>query len=79
MQVLLTTSISFLNERFISSALSASALLSGFTNKEGEGLLPAVHLDHLDPVDNLVHQSDSLVSLAGGLDSQAPKLFADPG
>ena len=59
--------------------MSANSLLSGFTNKESEGLLPAVHLDHLDPVDNLVHQSDSLVSLAGGLNSQAPKLFADPG
>ena len=59
--------------------MSANSLLSGFPNKEREGLLPAVHLDHFDPVDNLVHQSDSLVSLAGGLDSEAPKLFANPG
>ena len=54
-------------------------LLSGLLDEEREWFLPAIHLDHFDPVDYLVHQPDSLVSLAGGLHPQATKLFADPG
>ena len=56
-----------------------TALLSGLVNQEREGFLPAIHLDHLDPLDNLVHQADSPVSLAGSLHPQTTKLLADPG
>ena len=82
MQVLRTTSISFLNERWISSdpsCLPKFPLLSGLINQERKWFLPAIHLDHFDPVDNLVHQADSLVSLASSLHSEPPELFAHPG
>ena len=36
-------------------------------------------LDHFDSIDYLVHQSDPLVSLTGGLNSQFAKLLTHPG
>ena len=48
-------------------------------NQFGKWLLPAVHFDNLHAIDNLTHQSDPLVSLAGCLHSQAAKLLSNPG
>ena len=52
--------------------------LAGLVHQPCEGLLPGVHLDHLHPVDDLVHQPDPLVCLAGGLHPQLGKLPTHP-
>ena len=43
-------------------------VLAGLVHHAGKRLLPRVHLDHLHPVDDLVHQSDPPVSLGGSFD-----------
>ena len=53
--------------------------LAGLMHQPCEGLLPGVHLDHLHPVDDLVHQSDPPVSLGGSFDPQFGKLSTHPG
>ena len=53
--------------------------LAGFVHQVSKRLLPGVHLDHLHPVDDLVHQSDPPVSLGGSFDPQFGKLSTHPG
>ena len=43
-------------------------LLARLVHQVSKRLLPGVHLDHLHPVDDLVHQSDPPVSLGGSFD-----------
>ena len=53
--------------------------LASLMHQPCEGLLPSVHLDHLHPVHNLVHQTDPSVSLASGSYPELSKLLAHPG
>ena len=61
------------------AAIKEENSLSGLLNQLSEGLLPGVHLDHLHPVHNLVHQPDPSVRLASGSHPELSKLLAHPG
>lgn len=45
-------------------------LLSSLRNQLGKGKLPGIHLDDLDAVDDLVHDSDTFVCLEGSFHSE---------
>ena len=54
-------------------------LLSCIMNMAGKRFLPSIHLDHLHPIHNLIHQPDPLVCLPSCSHPQLPKLFPHPG
>jgi hypothetical protein len=66
----------FLREHLITFNIQI-LLLSCFVDHLCERLLPAVHLDHLDPVDDLIHEPDPLVCPTRCLDSQLTKLLTN--
>ena len=53
-------------------------LLSWFMYQFWEWLFPTVHFDNFHAINNLIHQSYSLVSLTCSFHSQSSKLFSNP-
>ena len=56
----------------------AIILLSSLMHQACKGLLPGVHLDHLHPIHDLIHQPNALVCLPCSSDPQLAELFANP-
>ncbi len=54
-------------------------VLPDVLDEVGEGGLPGVHLDDLDPVDDLAHETDAHVRLVRCLHAQVPDLVPNPG
>ncbi len=54
-------------------------VLPDVLDEVGEGGLPGVHLDDLDAVDDLAHETDTDVRLVRRLHAQVPDLVPNPG